>query len=76
MSKFIEVTTGKGEKYLLNISQIESAYRISEEGAKRYAEHLKLQIIPCTILELVPRGDDATCYHIIETYEQIKAMLI
>lgn len=76
MSKFIEVTDGDGEKFILNTMQIESVWQCPESQAKRYAEVRSLGVVPKTIIGMAPRLDtEPTCY-VVETYDQIKVMLM
>lgn len=76
MSKFIEVTNGFGIRYLLNTQQIEIIRPETAEWIKVWAKQNSMCETPTTSITMAGHGQDEPNHYIVETYEQIKAMLM
>ena len=76
MSKFIEVTDHMGKKYLLNTQRILAADELDVKWAKNWKEDhdSPLLIASKLVVTGLNRGWDYN--YVIETYDQIKAMLM
>jgi len=76
MSKFIEVNRANGGTTIINTSQIESISVMNKDMVAKYSGLGVVNEKPNSRIYLISSYDYDPYYDVIETYEEIKAMLM
>jgi len=76
MSKFIELTTGRDEKFLINVESIEQICKLDKDWASGYAVHREFFNDITSVVYTTPHIDLDNTQYVVETYDQIKTMLM
>ena len=76
MCKFIEVSNPKGETILVNTSAIISVSDVSANWGVEFAGERQFKYVPSSCIVVTKDESVLDDWYVLETYDQIKAMLI